>query len=60
LGADGIVSTVGNLSSVNRFFTVSSLGQHSVGDEIHPSGISPFRCLDPVKWLMDRNGALPA
>lgn len=35
-----------------RFFAVSALGESPEGDRLHANGISPFRCLDPVDWLM--------
>ena len=37
---------------IHRLFTVSSLGQHAEGDQIHVRGISPFRCADPLKWVL--------
>jgi len=40
----------------HRFFSVSALGDSVVGDKLHPRGIAPFRCLDPVRWVLDRAG----
>lgn len=40
----------------SRFFAVSALGESPVGDKLHSSGISPFRCLDPVRWILARQG----
>lgn len=36
----------------HRFFTVSALGDSVVGDKLHPRGIAPFRCLDPLRWVL--------
>ena len=40
----------------SRFFAVSALGESPVGDRLHDSGISPFRCLDPVRWILAQRG----
>lgn len=40
----------------HRFFTVSALGESAVGDKLHPRGIAPFRCLDPLRWVLSRAG----
>ncbi|PND53929.1 MULTISPECIES: hypothetical protein [Rhodococcus] len=40
----------------SRFFAVSALGESPVGDRLHHSGISPFRCLDPVRWVLAQRG----
>src|SRR4051812_31770437 len=42
----------------HRFFAVSALGDSVVGDRLHPRGIAPFRCLDPVRWALARSEAL--
>ncbi|WP_238596633.1 hypothetical protein [Corynebacterium heidelbergense] len=39
-----------------RYFAVSSLGQAPVGEELAREGIAPYRCLDPVRWLLWDNG----
>lgn len=36
----------------HQFFAVSALGASPSGSKLHPSGISPFRCLDPVHWVL--------
>jgi hypothetical protein len=41
-----------------RFFTVSALGEATHGEKLHPRGIAPFRCLDPLRWVLDRNGII--
>lgn len=35
----------------HRFFAVSALGESPAGEHLHPNGISPFRCLDPIRWI---------
>lgn len=42
----------------NRFFAVSALGASPVGERLHENGISPFRCLDPVRWVLSEHGVL--
>lgn len=37
----------------HRFFAVSALGESPDGERLNPRGISPFRCLDPLTWLLD-------
>jgi hypothetical protein len=41
-----------------RFFAVSALGESPDGRELHARGIAPFRCLDPVKWVLNAVGVL--
>ena len=40
----------------SRFFAVSALGESPVGDRLHHNGISPFRCMDPVRWVLAQKG----
>lgn len=54
LGAAGLIHQINAAGLDVRMFTVSSLGQHSEGDKIHARGISPFRCADPLKWVLSR------
>ncbi|MDJ0362435.1 MULTISPECIES: hypothetical protein [unclassified Rhodococcus (in: high G+C Gram-positive bacteria)] len=42
----------------HRFFAVSALGDSPVGSRLHDNGISPFRCLDPIRWVLSANGVL--
>lgn len=42
-----------------RFAPVSALGHDATSYGISDYGIAPFRVLDPVKWLLDREGLLP-
>jgi hypothetical protein len=37
---------------VVRCFAVSALGHHPDASRIGRSGITPFRCLDPLKWIL--------
>ncbi|MFT3660652.1 MAG: hypothetical protein QM809_04460 [Gordonia sp. (in: high G+C Gram-positive bacteria)] len=40
----------------HRLFAVSALGESPAGKQLHPNGISPFRCADPVRWLYAGRG----
>ncbi|CAM3120868.1 hypothetical protein DFJ75_3452 [Williamsia muralis] len=42
----------------NRFFAVSALGESPVGARLHANGITPFRCMDPVRWVLAEQGVL--
>lgn len=42
----------------HQFFAVSALGGAANGERLHPHGIAPFRCLDPVRWVLSRQGLL--
>lgn len=42
----------------HRFFTVSALGDSVLGERLHPRGIAPFRCLDPLRWVLSRGGVV--
>ncbi len=35
----------------HRFFAVSALGDAPQGEKLNASGISPFRCIDPIRWV---------
>ncbi|MCX4090918.1 TRAFAC clade GTPase domain-containing protein [Nocardia sp. alder85J] len=39
-----------------RFFAVSALGALPSGQQVHAAGISPFRCLDPTRWILSGAG----
>jgi Double-GTPase 2 len=43
-----------------RCFAVSALGHHPKAERLGRTGITPFRCLDPVKWFLSTRGVLPA
>ncbi|MFX4272132.1 hypothetical protein ACQBAR_15100 [Propionibacteriaceae bacterium Y1685] len=62
LGAQSLVTSVvrphtGN-QLMHRFFVVSALGEAAEGERIHKRGIASFRCLDPVRWVLDAHGVL--
>ncbi|MBL8926651.1 MAG: hypothetical protein JNM77_10470 [Pseudonocardia sp.] len=42
----------------HRFFAVSALGAPPNGDSQHPQGIAPFRCLDPLRWVLEGTGVM--
>ena len=42
----------------HRFFVVSALGAPTEGEQLHDHGIASFRCLDPLRWALLRDGAL--
>lgn len=42
----------------SRFFAVSALGSSPQGNRVGASGISPFRCVDPVRWVLARKQVL--
>ncbi len=46
------VSPITNRYFDSRFFAVSALGDSPQGNELNASGISPFRCMDPVRWVL--------
>ena len=39
-----------------RYFATSALGAPPQGAHLHRSGIAPYRCLDPVMWLLTGRG----
>lgn len=41
-----------------RYFAVSALGDSPQGQRLNASGISPFRCMDPVRWVLSERGVL--
>lgn len=42
----------------SRYFAVSALGDSPQGNRLHASGLSPFRCMDPVRWVLAERGLL--
>lgn len=56
LHAGPIVKTIENAEAgsemQHRFFAVSALGESPVGVKLHTRGIAPFRCVDPLKWVL--------
>ncbi len=45
---------------VLQWFCVSALGHQPNNSRLGKSGITPFRCLDPLKWALHNAGVLPA
>ena len=41
-----------------RYFAVSALGDPPRGQALSARGIAPFRCLDPLRWVMAGSGIL--
>jgi len=35
-----------------RFFAVSALGEAPSSNRFDPMGFAPFRCMDPIRWIM--------
>ncbi|MGV1004896.1 MAG: TRAFAC clade GTPase domain-containing protein [Candidatus Nanopelagicales bacterium] len=60
LGAGALIQKVDQAAPARAYFATSALGQHSLGEDLHPRGISPFRCVDPLKWILARAGILPS
>src|SRR5699024_8775086 len=62
LGAQGLVTTITRPHTGRalpyRFFAVSALGEAAEGERIHKRGIASFRCLDPVRWVLDAHGVI--
>lgn len=56
LHAGPIVKTIENAGAgqrmEHRFFAVSALGESPVGAKLHSRGIAPFRCVDPLRWVL--------
>lgn len=40
----------------HRFFAVSALGDSPLNPHFNPMGFAPFRCLDPLRWVLFRKG----
>jgi hypothetical protein len=58
LNARALLNKVRQEFSNSRMFAVSALGAAPVGQALHPRGIAPFRCLDPLKWILAGQGVL--
>lgn len=62
LGAQSLVTTVTRPHSGYtfpfRFFAVSALGEAAEGERIHERGIAPYRCLDPIRWVLDAHDVI--
>lgn len=42
-----------------QWFCVSALGHQPKGSRVGVTGITPFRCLDPLKWALHQAGVIP-
>lgn len=42
----------------HRYFAVSALGDSPLNPHFDPMGFAPFRCLDPVRWVLSQRGIL--
>lgn len=64
LGASGFVYTLDQANAGrgvdHRFFAVSVLGDSPDGDTLSRFGISPYRTVDPLKWVLQSRGVLLA
>lgn len=58
LNARQLLNKVRQEFAQSRMFAVSALGAAPVGQALHPRGIAPFRCLDPLKWILSGQGVL--
>ena len=58
LGGRSLLTRVEGDFATWRLFAVSALGAPPSGSRLHVSGIAPFRCLDPLKWVLARRGVL--
>lgn len=52
LGGSQILNALGQLDY--QLFAVSALGEATKGQMLSRHGISPYRCLDPIKWAIDK------
>lgn len=53
-----MINPVTNQRYDHRFFAVSALGESPEGERLHRNGISPFRCMDPVRWVLSERNVL--
>lgn len=51
LGGAQVLNAVGH--GDYRLFAVSTLGEATRGEALSKHGISPFRCLDPMRWAVE-------
>jgi len=59
LGAQDFVFAIeGGRPIPHRYFAVSVLGESTDGESISKLGISPFRILDPLKWVLDMKNVI--
>ncbi len=62
LDAHAFVNLVENPSSghrlPHRYFATSALGESADGPSLHSHGITPFRILDPLLWILHEKGVI--
>lgn len=58
LGASPLMAAFQRAGGEHRFFAVSALGNSPNGQSQHPRGIAPFRCLDPLRWVLAGTGVM--
>lgn len=62
LGAEDFVYSLGSAQGgqqiPHRFFAVSVLGESPIGEKLNERGISPFRIIDPMKWVLSEKGII--
>ena len=44
----------------HRFFATSALGAAADGELLPDHGITPFRVLDPLLWILNEKGVVPS
>jgi hypothetical protein len=64
LGAGAVVTSIENplrgRPFIHRFMVTSSLGSAVDGSRQSVNGVAPFRVLDPLRWVMQDRGLIPA
>lgn len=60
VGADVLVRLVQSSYDNWRWFASSAMGHQPKPERQQLTGITPFRCVDPIKWILYENGFLPA
>jgi hypothetical protein len=52
MNGQALINRIGQQFARTRLFAVSALGAAPTGQSLNARGITPFRCLDPLKWIM--------
>ncbi|MBV7282575.1 hypothetical protein KR227_09165 [Corynebacterium sp. TAE3-ERU30] len=60
MNAGGLLNKVeaAYMDSVHSYFAVSSLGDSPMGERLSRKGIAPYRCLDPLLWILTQRNVL--
>jgi hypothetical protein len=56
LGARSLTAMLRDRVDTYHYFATSALGVSPEGKDVPPGGISPFRAVDPFKWILDVTG----